>query len=151
MDLNSHGACVCLWSGYTVENGPAHVAFKASGLRVERFVPITNPTQMPFSPLPLAPLWTKAGGQASHIGLFTDLKKIGPGEIHESYNCYLSGGRALSQAVNGDLLNWVAFGTKNPNQTDISAFFAGGTGRFEHVSGSWGWPITSAIAGFLHV
>jgi len=130
----SHGAGIVNWSGYIVENGPGEVPFKASGLRVERFVPITNPTQIPF--YVAAPL-DEGWGQASHIGLFTDLKKIGLVKF-TSPTTAIFRGTGVIQAANGDLLNWVAFGTKNPEQTDISVFFAGGTGRFEHVSGSWG-------------
>ena len=128
----SDGNGIYHWKGYIVENGPGEVPFKVSGLRVERFVPI-NPGQMPF--YVAAPL-DEGWGQASHIGVFTDLKKIGLVKF-TSPTTAIFRGTGIVQAANGDLLNWVAFGTKDANQTDISVFFAGGTGRFEHAVGSY--------------
>lgn len=129
----SHGTGIVNWSGYIVENGPGEVPFKISGLRVEHFVPITNPAEMPF--YVAAPL-DQGWGQASHIGVFTDLKKIGLVKF-TSPTTAIFRGTGVAQAANGDLLNWVAFGTKEGGKTDISVFFAGGTGRFEHAVGSY--------------
>ena len=115
------------WSGYIVENGPGEVPFKIRGWRIEK---------PDFSWMPFAKATLEAGGgQASHIGVFTDLKETGLMDGRDS----TSRGMGIAKAANGDLFTWVSRGGLNSStgEFEFQVFFAGGTGRFEHAVGSY--------------
>ena len=120
------------WSGYIVENGPGDVPFKISGWRDEQYVPIM--TDANGNPVYVKASLYAGGGQASHIGLFTELKKIGLVNFRDG----LFSATGTLEAPNGDLLNWVSFGAVGAEiePSGLKIFFAGGTGRFEHLVGS---------------
>lgn len=118
----SYGNAVGEWSGYIVENGPGYVPFKISGWREENFEPIN----MAYAKSALI-----AGrGEASNLGVFTDIMKIGL----VSFSDGRFSGTGTIKAANGDLLNWVVIG--NPAEP-VEVFLAGGTGRFDHAVGSF--------------
>ncbi|HEY5915730.1 MAG TPA: hypothetical protein VJA21_34525 [Verrucomicrobiae bacterium] len=120
------------WSGYIVENGPGDVPVKISGWRDEQFVPIMIDANgnLVYAKSSL----DAGGGQASHIGLFTDVKKTGLVNLRDG----LFSATGTLEAPNGDLLNWVTFGEVGAEiqPSGLKIFFAGGTGRFEHLVGS---------------
>ena len=139
---NNDGNGLYHWKGYIVENGRGDVSFKVSGWRTEQELPpLTNPTQLPF--YLLAPL-KEGAGKASHLGVFTELQKIGLAKITSfptPLNADFSGSSILKVA-NGDLLNMVAFGQITSGQMEVTeAYFAGGTGRFEHATGFFAGPL----------
>jgi hypothetical protein len=122
------GDCI-EWSGYIVENGPGEVPFTISGWRIEK---------PDFSWLPFAKATLETGGgQASHIGVFTDLKETGLMMMTRP-TTGISRGMGIAEAANGDLFTWVSFGEmKSEEEFEFQVFFAGGTGRFEHAVGSY--------------
>ncbi len=123
------------WSGYIVENGPGDVPFKISGWRVEQWEPLK--TDADGNPVYVKASLDAGGGQASHLGVFTDLKKIGLVD----YPDLMFSASGTLEAANGDLLNWVTIGIMNPGPPAVEVFFAGGTGRFEHAVGSFAGPL----------
>ena len=128
----SYGNKVGEWSGYIVENGPGDVPVKLSAWRNEQFVPIMFDANgnLVYAKSSL----DAGGGQASHIGLFTDVRKIGLVNLRDG----LFSATGTLAAPNGDLLNWVVFGEVGAEiqPSGLKIFFAGGTGRFEHLVGS---------------
>ena len=114
------------WSGYIVENGPGDVPFKISGWRIEDVVPIAEGI--------VKGALRDGAGEASHIGVFKDLKETGLMNVASRQ----SRGMGISKAANGDLFTWVSRGGLNSctGEFEFQVFFAGGTGRFEHAVGS---------------
>ena len=136
----SHGGGIVNWSGYIVENGPGDVPFKMSGLRTEQLEIIQGMVLDPMTMQPTGEFGAlgkgtlvAGGGQASHIGIFTDLKEIGLMDLTSGK----SWGMGIAEAANGDLFTWVSCGGMNSDGAfEFQIFFAGGTGRFEHAVGS---------------
>lgn len=123
------------WSGYIVENGPGYVPLKVSGWRDENFEPIN--TAYAKSSL------IAGGGRDSHIGVFTDLNKIGL----VSFSDGKFSGTGTIKAANGDLLNWVVIG--NPAEP-VEVFLVGGTGRFDHAVGSFSLQMQGPPASYTY-
>ncbi len=134
----SHGGGIVNWKGYIVENGPGYVPFKISGWRQEQGVPIfTDPNQPP--PYAKA-IFVAGGGQASHIGQYTDIMETGLMDLTTGK----SRGMGSAIAANGDRFTWVSFGGPNAEgKFGFEVFFAGGTGRFEHAVGSYAGQISA--------
>jgi hypothetical protein len=129
----AHGEKVMEWSGYIVENGPGDVPFQVSGWREDKVEWISQ--DPPFAK---ATSWGAGGGQASPIGVFTDLKEVG---LMNGID-FGSRGMSIVKAANGDLFTWVSRGDMNPKgKFEFRIFFAGGTGRFEHAVGSFAGQI----------
>lgn len=121
------------WRGYIVENGQGEVPLKMSGWRTEQFVPLKL---IEGNPVHVKACLDAGGGQASHIGVFTDLRKIGLVNLLDG----IFSATGTLRAANGDLLNWVTIGTM-AGPPAVEVFFVGGTGRFEHAFGSFAGPL----------
>ncbi len=141
----SHGQ----WTGYIVENGPGEVPMKVSGSRVEQFEwsvgAVLNPANMqPTGETAVVGKVTlvKGDGVATHTGKTTDVTEVGlvtfpQNPTTATWSCF-----GILRAANGDLLNWVAMG-ENDLITGVNTgtvHFAGGTGRFDAATGSFGVP-----------
>jgi hypothetical protein len=129
----AHDAKVMEWSGYIVEDGAGDVPFQISGWREDHVERISEDP-----PFVKATSWGAGGGQASPIGVFTDLKEVG---LMNGLD-FSSRGMGTAKAANGDLFTWVSRGDMNPKgKFEFRIFFAGGTGRFEHAVGSFAGQI----------
>lgn len=129
----SHQAATASWSGYIVENGPGDVPIKISGWREDQLVPLKV---IEGNPVHIRASLNAGGGQASHVGVFTDVKKVGL--VNFATGVYSATGTI--RAANGDLLHWVAGGAMT-GPPAVEASFVGGTGRFEHAFGFFAGPM----------
>ncbi len=143
----SHGQ----WTGYIVENGPGEVPIDVRGSRVEQFEwsvgAVLNPADMqPTGESALISKVTLVNGEgaATHTGKTTDLAEVGivtfpdpENPANAAWSCF-----GILRAANGDLLNWVAMGENDliAGVNSGTVHFAGGTGRFEAATGSFGVP-----------
>ena len=141
----SHGH----WTGYIVENGPGEVPMKVSGSRNEQFEwsvgamldPSTMQPTGEFAPIGKVTL-VNGEGVATHTGKTTDLVEVGivtfpKNPTTAAWSCF-----GILRAANGDLLNWVAMGENDliAGVNTGTVHFAGGTGRFDAATGSFGVP-----------
>jgi hypothetical protein len=139
---------------YIVENGPGEVPFRVAGWRDEQIqwitgVVLTGPRVGQSERVGKVAL-VEGGGTATHTGVVTDQMEVGlltftsPTTITATIT-------GTAKAANGDLLNWVAVFEMNL-QMDLqtgwaepTVHWAGGTGRFEAVTGSFSGKVAEQI------
>jgi hypothetical protein len=135
---------------YIVENGPGEVPFKVDGWRVEQIqwitgTVLTGPRAGQSEVVGKVAL-VKGGALASHAGTVTDQMELGL-LTFTSPTTVAASVIGTEKAANGDLLNWVA-GFETDLQTGVAegtVHWAGGTGRFEAVTGSFGGKVAQQI------
>jgi hypothetical protein len=139
---------------YIVENGPGEVPFRVEGSRVEQIqwitgLVLTGPHAGQFETIGKVGL-VEGGGTATHIGDVTDQMEVGLLTL-TSPTTLTASITGTDKAANGDLLNWVAVFNMDL-ETDLqavsaepTAHWAGGTGRFAAVTGSFSGEVAEQI------